>query len=123
MRKNITHTQLLRQRLSLLLVVFFCVLISSSEYLVHLNAGQGDANYTEQQQEDESSQDQNETLIHTAVDAVVPFVGVVMDQVFHLMYEIFGGEPKLALETKAFFPSSNSYFQILFEQIISANAP
>ncbi len=123
MRKNITHTQLLRQRLSLLLVVLFCVLISSSEYLVNLDAQQGEVINIEQPQEDEPSQDKNETLIHTAVDAVVPFVGVVMDQVFHLMYEVFGGEAKLTLESKAFFPSSNSYFQILFEQIISANAP
>ncbi len=108
--------------MSLLLVLFFCVLISGSEYFVQFETSSDEVVNVEQQ-EDESSQEKNETLIHTAVDAVVPFVGVVMDQVFHLMYEIFGGEAKMGLEPKAFFPSSNSYFKILFEQIISANAP
>lgn len=123
MNKPYTHKQLIRERLTLLLVVFFCVLISSSEYLVQFEENQGEQVKTEQHQDDESSEKNGSTFIHTAVDAVVPFVGVVMDQVFHFMYEIFGGEAKLSTDLVSFIPSSNAFFEILFERIISTNAP
>ncbi|WP_439482965.1 hypothetical protein [Cyclobacterium plantarum] len=120
------HNKLIRERLTLLVVMLFCVFVSSSQFAVDIDVNssgvdiQLDLNGA---QEEEPSQSEDQTFIHTAIDAVVPFVLVVFDHAYHFIYEIAGAErPKVNFYLDV-EPSYNHLFEILFEQIISVNAP
>lgn len=115
-----SHSGLLKERLTILVVMFFCALISGSEYLVQ---AEEDNVKTEQSSQKEDASDENATFIHTAVDAVVPFVVVVLDHVFHLIYELVVPERQTASLYSNIFKSSNTLFEVLFEHIVSPNAP
>ena len=82
-------SRLLHERMTLVLVMFFCVFISSSEFFVEGNNKQEVAGI-EQSSEKEEIPDEQNTFLHTAIDAVVPFVVGTVDQAFHLIYEILG---------------------------------
>ncbi|MEX0883916.1 MAG: hypothetical protein WDZ72_10625, partial [Cyclobacteriaceae bacterium] len=63
------------------------------------------------------------TFLHSAMDAVVPFVVFAVDHTFHLIYEIFGNEAadfRVRLNESLLY---NHLFEVLFEHIISVNAP
>ena len=115
-------SRLLHERMTLVLVMFFCVFISSSEFFVEGNNKQEVAGI-EQSSEKEEIPDEQNTFLHTAIDAVVPFVVGTVDQAFHLIYEILGF--KVADYFSGFHVdlSYNQYFEVLFEHIISVNAP
>ncbi len=57
------------------------------------------------------------------VDAVVPFVVVVLDQVFHLISDVVGFEHQPSSHYKGLITNSNQFFEVLFEHIVSTNAP
>jgi hypothetical protein len=121
MTKTRKHTDLWKQRMSLLLVLVFCLLVSASEYFP-LDGKQ--SNNTEQK--DKSSQDapsENDTYLNVAVDAVVPFAVGVASQVFYLIYENISFEPPVLSGHSVSVPLNFPFWEILLERIISPNAP
>ncbi len=125
MENNRTNSGILRERLTLMLVLLFCTFISVSEFTVRMDAdsSQFDLQFDVSGDNSEGDSGEEETFIHTAIDAVVPFALVVVDHAYHLIYEVSGiGNPSLAFDA-GIGPSFNQLFEILFEQIISVNAP
>ncbi|EMS31206.1 hypothetical protein C943_02353 [Mariniradius saccharolyticus AK6] len=121
MTKTKNHTNLWKQRLSLLLVFVFCLLVSASEYFP-LESKQFDGT----EQTDKSAQDSssgNETYLNVAVDAVVPFAAGLASQVFHLIYEYVSFEPPVRSGHSVSAPLNYPFWEILLERIISPNAP
>ncbi|WP_245889613.1 hypothetical protein [Cecembia rubra] len=119
MSKKRRHSAIWRQRATLLLVMFFCMLVSVLEYLP-----QSDAHHLSSQQEQEQeSQDENQTFLNIAVDAVVPFVTVIGQQVLYLIYEIISFEKPVTSNLSFSLPTNIPYWEILLERIISTNAP
>ncbi|EKB49472.1 hypothetical protein [Cecembia lonarensis] len=120
MKSNGRHNNNWKQRATLALVMFFCVLISSAEYLTLL---QQEVEHQKEIKELPESQTETETFFNIAVDAVVPFVTVLGQQVFHLIYETFKFEkPETGFQNIS-FPSTLPFWEILLERIISTNAP
>lgn len=111
----------MRQRATILLVLFFCMLVSGAEYFPKA-AGQTKKAKQEKSQESESSSE-NQTFLNVAVDAVVPFVTVLSQQVFYLIYENFILEPPISNGVSISLPLNFPYWEILLERIISPNAP
>lgn len=117
--KKKRHSAIWRQRASLLLVIFFCMLVSGLEYLpqpdpTHLSSQHG------QKQE---SQDENQTFLNIAVDAVVPFVTVIGQQILYLIYENISFDKPESSNLGISLPTNFPYWEILLERIISTNAP
>jgi hypothetical protein len=108
-----THN-LLRQRITLLLAVLFCLFISSTEYFPQ----EQEAAKTEQQ-----SEFPGQAVIKVAVDAVVPFALHVAHTVFYLIYQIFSFEIKLPSLQVVDASIPISWVEILFERIISTKGP
>src|SRR5690554_3982641 len=119
MNRNPQHRNLFRERLTILLVFFFCFLISSSEYIIQ-------DSHAEIKQEQQNTQDESpaegETYLSSAVDAVVPFVFAAVDHAFHLIYEPEGFK-ELVSSGLAVLKFTSSFSEILLEKIISTNAP
>jgi len=120
MSKKPGHRKILKERMTILLVFFFCILISSSEYI--LEEGPGSVK-TEQQETQDDRPTEDETFIKAAVDAVVPFFFASVDHAFHLIYEIEGHEPVLFSKGTHPVKYANHFSEILLERIISTNAP
>ncbi|HLU89384.1 MAG TPA: hypothetical protein VKZ51_06080 [Cyclobacteriaceae bacterium] len=120
MRKKQENRNVIKERMTILLVFFFCVLISSSEYL--LDEVPGTVNIEQQEAQEEGSAE-GKTFLNAAVDAVVPFVFATVDHIFHLIYEIEVYE--LRVFAREFHPikHANHFSEILLERIISTNAP
>lgn len=114
MKSRIIHNNLFQQRFTLIMALLFCLFISSVEYVPQ----DGNSIKTEQ-----SSDNQDQTFLSVAVDAVVPFVLNVANTVFYLIHKIFSFEFKIpSLQAvSAFF--SNQLVEILFERIISTKGP
>lgn len=114
MKNRIIHNSLFQQRFTLLMALLFCLFISSIEYVPQ----DVDSAKTEQ-----SSDNQDQSFISVAVDAVVPFVLHVANSVLYLIYQIFTFEFKIpSLQAvSAFYP--NQLVEILFERIISTKGP
>lgn len=113
------NRDLFRERLTMLLVFFFCILISSSEYIIQ-------DSHAETKQEQQSGPDESpvegETFLSAAVDAVVPFVFAAVDHAFHLIYETEGFR-ELVSSGVVVFKFTSPFSEILLEKIISINAP
>jgi len=120
MPNNKTYKTIFKERITILMVLTFCVLVSSSEYIIQSSS---EETQTEQQNPSNDASEENSTFLHTAVDAVVPFVVVVLDQVFHLISEVIGLERQPSSHYKGLITYSNQFFEILFEHILSTNAP
>ncbi|GAB3002672.1 hypothetical protein [uncultured Cyclobacterium sp.] len=125
MKLNRKNKGLMRQRLTLLIVMLFCVFVSSSEIVVSLDSQDRalevklDLNSTN----DEGPAEDNQTFIHSNIDAVVPFVLYAFDFIYNFIYEIIVAalpQTNFLLGTELEY---NQLFKILFEQIISVNAP
>ncbi len=114
MKNKVVHSSLFQQRFTLMMALLFCLFISSVEYVPQ----SGDVTKSEQ-----ASDNQDQTFINVAVDAVVPFVVHVADSVLYLIYKIFSFELKLpSLQAvSVFYP--NQLVEILFERIISTKGP
>ena len=116
--------QLWRERLAILMVVAFCALVSSTDYLVHTAQLEGANTQQVLDEADDSSRNEKDsTFIHTAVDAVVPFVMVAVDHVLHFIYEITTPQRPATFFSTDFIQLPNSFLEVLFEHIVSANAP
>lgn len=95
------------------------MLVSGLEYLpqpvpTHLSSQQ------EQQQE---PQDENQTFLNIAVDAVVPFVTLIGQQILYLIYENISFDKPVSSNLSFSLPTNIPYWEILLERIISTNAP
>lgn len=95
------------------------MLVSVLEYLPqpetnHLSSSQ------EQRQE---TQDENQAFLNITVDAVVPFVTVIGQQVLYLIYENISFDKPVSTYFSFSLPTNIPYWEILLERIISTNAP
>ncbi|MCC5938137.1 MAG: hypothetical protein JJU34_12725 [Lunatimonas sp.] len=116
--------QLWRERLAILMVVAFCALVSSADYLVHTAELEGVSTYQVLGETDDAgSNEKDTTFIHTAVDAVVPFVMVAVEHVLHFIYELTTPQKPATFFSTNFLALPNSFLEVLFEHIVSANAP
>ena len=120
-RKQSRNIALLRQRATILLVLFFCMLVSSVEYFP--KGEQQTKEITKEQSQESDSSSDNQTFLNIAVDAVVPFVTVVSQQVFYLIYETFTIEKPIVNGVSVTLPLNFPFWEILLERIISPNAP
>ena len=118
MKVSNRNSNLFQQRLTVMLALLLCMFISSVEYLPHNNEVLKVEN-----QDTTSSNDQNQTFLNVAVDAVVPFVVTVSHNTFYVIYEIvrFVGATFITEATTVFQP--NQLVEILFERIISTKGP
>ncbi len=114
------NSSLLKQRITVMMVLFFCMLVSGVEYLPTQDF---DAKVKKEAQAENDDSSQNYTFLDVAVDAVVPFVTTVGHQVFYIIYEIFNFESISIFKTVAQVLSNLEFREILFERIISTNAP
>ncbi|MEX2593999.1 MAG: hypothetical protein WD426_14585 [Anditalea sp.] len=119
MNKSQRNRDIIKERLTILLVFFFCFLISSSEYIIE--DSQVEVNHEQGTQDDDS--DENETFYNAAVDAVVPFAFATVDHAFHLIYEIVGFETVIFTAGSIVSKYPSHFSEILLERIISINAP
>jgi len=125
MKLNRKNKGLMRERLTLLIVMLFCVFVSSSEIVVSLDSQDKslEVKLDLSSTNDESPAEDNQTFIHSNIDAVVPFVLYAFDFIYHFIYEIIVAalpQTNFILGTDLEY---NQLFKILFEQIISVNAP
>jgi hypothetical protein len=72
---------------------------------------------------DTSDQTEDQTYLNIAVDAVVPFVTVIGQQVFYLIFESINFEKPSINGPDISLPLNLPFWEILLEQIISTNAP
>ena len=114
MKNRTIYSNTFRQRFSVLMALLFCLFVSSIEYIPQ----QDEAVKSEQ-----SSGNPDQTFLNVAVDAVVPFVTVVSQQVFYLIYETFTVEKPTINGVSVTLPLNFPYWEILLERIISPNAP
>lgn len=118
MKQTKSQSNLLQQRITIMLALLFCMLISSVEYVPTVDSI---SKIEKQQQEADSNQ--NQTFLSVAVDAVVPFVVHVSQSVLYFIYETvqFKGTIFLTESIRIFQP--NQLTEILFERIISTKGP
>jgi hypothetical protein len=118
MKSNNRNSNLFQQRITMVLALLFCLFISSVEYIPE------SSNIISQEQQDlQSDQDQNQTFLNVAVDAVVPFVVHVSHTVMYLIYHIEQeSNPGFHFEISTFL-HPNQLVEILFERIISTKGP
>ncbi|PRY89968.1 hypothetical protein [Mongoliibacter ruber] len=121
MNKSQQHINIWKQRVSLILVLAFCMLVTGAEYVQtpnpETNSEQKDYS------EDQSDNSESQTFLNVAVDAVVPFVTVVGQQIFYLIYENLKIEKINVSGPALSLPVNLPYWEILLERIISPNAP
>lgn len=118
MKATKRNSNLFQQRLTVVLALLLCLFISSVEY-IPVNSEVVKV----EKQDNASSNDQNQTFLNVAVDAVVPFVVNVSHNTLQLIYEVvhFVGATFITESTSVFQP--NQLVEILFERIISTKGP
>ena len=104
-----------------MLTMMFCMLVAGTEYLPQ-QAKEYSPDKKEQSNKADQSSD-NQTFLNIAIDAVVPFVTVLSQQVFYLIYENIVFEKPSVSDLGVAFPVNLPYWEILLERIISPNAP
>ena len=110
-----------KQRVTLILTMLFCMLVAGTEYLPqHV---QEDSSVNKQQSNNTDQSSDNQTFLNIAIDAVVPFVTVLSQQVFYLIYENLVFERPTVSDLGISLPVNLPYWEILLERIISPNAP
>ena len=116
--KSQKHTSnLFQQRITLMLAMLLCLFVSSLEYLPEIES------VKLENQQNPDPEDQDQTFLDVAVDAVVPFVVSVSHIVLYFVSKIFHFEGRIfSPETFSFF-YSNQLIEILFERIISTKGP
>jgi hypothetical protein len=120
-RKKAKDINLWKQRVTLLLTLMFCMLVAGTEYLPQ--QFQEDSKVKKEQSNNTEQSSDNPTFLNIAIDAVVPFVTVLSQQVFYLIYENLVFEKPSVSELGVAFPVNLPYWEILLERIISPNAP
>ncbi|WP_228780119.1 hypothetical protein [Aquiflexum lacus] len=110
-----------KQRVTLMLTMLFCMIVAGTEYLPHHEQEKSPVSKEQSNKADQSPD--NQTFLNIAIDAVVPFVTVLSQQVFYLIYENLVFEKPTVSELGVAFPVNLPYWEILLERIISPNAP
>ncbi len=118
MKVKTKNSNLLKQRITVLLALLLCMFISSVEYITEETHA-----YPVEHHEDADPTDQSQTFLNVAVDAVVPFVVHVSNQVMYLIYEIVPNKGTTYITESISFLQPNQLVEILFEQIISTQGP
>lgn len=118
MKATKRNSNLFQQRLTVMLALLLCLFISSVEYVPE-NCETAKI----EKQDKASSNDQDQTFLNVAVDAVVPFIVHVSHNVLYFIQDIvrFDGSFFVAESTSVFQP--NQLVEILFERIISTKGP
>jgi len=114
MKNKAPNPSLLKQLVSLAVVLMFCVFVSGVEYLSHASA---------ETPTEKSGENPEQSVLKVAVDAVVPFAVQVVDTIFYLISFIFSADFDLPLQQVRAIFYLNSFAEILFEQIISPQGP
>lgn len=118
MKASKPNSKIFHQRITMMLALLLCLFISSVEYIPDTTD-----TISLEQQDNSSDQDQNQTFLNVAVDAVVPFVVHVSHTVMYLIYKIELEENgSFEVETNT-FSHFNQLVEILFERIISTKGP
>ena len=117
-KENMT---LFKQRITLVMVMFFCMLVSGMEYFPNLS--QDDNTEKRETSSEKEGKSRNQTFLDVAVDAVVPFVTTLASQVYYIIYEIINFEAPAASLALSQAIIDLEFREILFERIISTNAP
>ncbi|WP_296704804.1 hypothetical protein [Algoriphagus sp.] len=118
MKERNRNSKLFQQRITVMLALLFCLFISSVEYIP-----ESSNIISQEQQDNQPDQDQNQTFLNGAVDAVVPFVVHVSHTVLYLIYQIEQeSNPGFHIEVST-LPHPNQLVEILFERIISTKGP
>jgi hypothetical protein len=120
MKKHEGQQNIIKQRITLVMVMFFCMLVSGVEYFPQPDLDQATK---KEAQTDKEGANQNQTFLDVAVDAVVPFVTSVAQSTFYIIYEIFDFERITTFKSSFQLLSNLEFREILFERIISTNAP
>ncbi|MDO9551684.1 hypothetical protein [Rhodonellum sp.] len=120
MNKIEDHKTLWKQRITLMMVLLFCSLISGVEYFPQEDAT---ASASVEVSSDPDASSDAQTFLNVAVDAVVPFVTTLSQQIFYLIYENISLASQISFEVPSSTPFTNPFLKILFERIISPNAP
>lgn len=108
---------LFQQRITLMLAMLLCLFVSSLEYLPETGSA------VIENHENPVTEDQNQTFLDVAVDAVVPFVVSVSHIALYFVSKIFHIEGRVFSPETFSFLYSNQLIEILFEQIISTKGP
>jgi hypothetical protein len=105
--------------------MLFCVFVASSEIVVSVDYHQTspDVQLDLSMDQDDDTSGDNTTFIHPDIDAVVPFVLYAFDFAYHFIYEIISEARPQSNFLIGNDIEYNQLFEILFEQIISVNAP
>ncbi|MCH7402520.1 hypothetical protein ACFOUP_17575 [Belliella kenyensis] len=120
MKQSDQKYSLIRQRITLVMVLFFCMLVSGMEYFP--SDVRDDQTKTESSKESKES-NPNQTFLDVAVDAVVPFVTTIAQSTFYVIYEILDFERISTFNSNLSIVSNLTFREVLFERIISTNAP
>jgi hypothetical protein len=120
-RKKGDHIGIWKQRATLMLVMFFCMMISGMEYIPEQEPNTNKSN--KELNQNAADQTEHQTFLNIAVDAVVPFVTVIGQQVFYLIFENIVFEKPSSTGLSISLPLNLPFWEILLEQIISMNAP
>ncbi|MCH7415736.1 hypothetical protein MM213_19705 [Belliella sp. R4-6] len=111
----------MKQRITLLMVMFFCMLVSSMEYFP--NQDSESSHIKKETKTEQENSRQNQTFLDVAVDAVVPFVTSLGQISLYIIYEIIDFESVSISNTVNQVLLNLEFREILFERIISTNAP
>ncbi|MBS9524362.1 hypothetical protein KI659_10075 [Litoribacter alkaliphilus] len=120
MNRNRKNRSLLKERVTILMVVFFCILISGSERFIMFDSAKSKM---EQAAGSDKDTDENETFIDVAVDAVVPFATTIAQTALYFIYEIIGFEKETFTVKEQISRYPSHFLEILLTRIISPNAP
>jgi len=120
-KKELLNIALWKKRVTLALLVLFCTLISSSEYLTkEVNPIQKLKTETSSENSDNP---ENQTVLSIAVNAVVPVANILSPQIFHFIFEIILPKKVSIGDVSQRIFTNDYFYKVLFERIISTNAP
>lgn len=120
MSKNKYNKTLWKQRITLFMVLAFCSLISGVEYFPQEDTT---TSISVEAPSNPDANPESQTFLNVAVDAVVPFVTTLSQQIFYLIYENIILESQISFEFPINTTFSNTFLEILLQRIISPNAP
>lgn len=115
------NINLFKQRVTLVIVMFFCMLVSGMEYFP--NHPQDNKTENQKSSLDHEAPQKTKTFLDVAVDAVVPFVTTLSSQILYIIYEIVVSDTPSASSSTSQAYIDLEFREILFERIISTNAP
>jgi len=117
MKQKNRNSDLFRKRLAVGFALLFCLFFSSLEYL---NESIQDSAIEMQEQ---GTENENQTFVSVAVDAVVPFALHITQTAFRLIYELVESENQLIETIIQPVGFTSSLGELFFERVISPQGP